>query len=275
MTNKTTKSLMFYLAALILFPTATPFNTALAKDWFAKPEAGGTCERDNPCLFSQAVGVAQNGDSVYFQAGTYKNPTVNPYVIYISRNLNLVGGWNGAPSGELVIDPEAYPTILDGEGARRVIEIDGNFGSIAPKISGFTITNGNASGMAINCSGLNANGCGGGIFVYLAAAHIVNNKIVNNRAHTILDQFGYGGGLHLEMASGAVIENNLIQDNNASQAGPGAGGGLSIYGVTQSSPKVIGNRFIKNSGLMSGGASIGWQYNPIIQNNIFDNNSAQ
>ena len=51
----------------------------------------------------------------------------------------------------------------------RVIYI---YGDISPIIDGFTIQNGDASGLATNCSGtgLTAGGCGGGIFVYQAAA---------------------------------------------------------------------------------------------------------
>jgi hypothetical protein len=226
------------------------------------------------CYFPIALNLAHDGDTIYFREGVYKNPGF-PHVLYLTKNINLIGGWDGSSSGVLIPDPEIHPTILDGENLGRGIYINGNVTPISPTVNGFTITNGNASNLATNCSAPNTKGCGGGIFVYRAGARILNNKILNNKAHTIANQSGSGGGIHLEQASGAVIRGNLIQGNQANPiGGDGGGGGLSIYGVTQDPPKVNKNRFINNSATVGGGIVSANQTHPVIQDNYFDNNSA-
>ena len=184
-----------------------------------------------------------------------------------------MGGWNGDPSGPLILRPDTYRSTLDGKDNRRVIYING---LITPTIDGFTIINGNATGWATNCSGNNAKGCGGGIFVYRAGARIINNKILNNRAHTVIGESGYGGGIHLEQASGAVIIDNLIQGNQSDPiGGNGGGGGLSIYGTMQDLIRINGNHFIDNSATFGGGInSASPQARPVIYDNVFINNSA-
>jgi len=226
-------------------------------------------------LFCHCSELSLDGDTVYFREGTYIDHNLFPHVLYVTRNINLLGGWDGVSSGDLITDPEIHPTILDGENLRRGIYINGNVSPISPTIDGFTITNGNASNLATNCTATNAKGCGGGIFVYRAGARMVNNKILNNKAHTIANQSGSGGGIHLEQASGAVIRGNLIQGNQANPiGGDGGGGGLAIYGVTQDPPHVNKNRFINNSASVGGGIVSSSQTHSVIQDNIFDNNSA-
>lgn len=205
----------------ILFLALLPFETTWGSDYFAKPEFGGTCTRTDPCYFVIAVNNANNGDNVYFKEGIYTDNNFPTHVLYITKSINLLGGWDGAPAGPLFRRPDSYPSVLDGKNLRRVIYING---PITPMIDGFTITNGNATGWATNCSGENAKGCGGGIFVYRAGARIVNNRILNNRAHTISGESGYGGGIHLEEASGAIIRDNLIKGNQTNSLGGGPAG---------------------------------------------------
>ncbi len=35
-------------------------------------------------------------------------------MLTISKGVTLIGGWDGAPTGAVVVNPEAYPTIIDG-----------------------------------------------------------------------------------------------------------------------------------------------------------------
>ena len=265
--------LVMIFSLLIILP---PLDQVRGADFFAKPELGGiNCTLPDPCYFVTAMNSAHDGDIVYFREGTYIDHNLFPHVLYVTRSVTLLGGWDGSPSGPLVRDPEMHPSILDGENLRRGIYINGNVTPISPTIDGFTITNGNASNLATNCSAPNAKGCGGGIFVYRAGVRIINNKILNNKAHAIANQSGSGGGIHLEEASGAVIRGNLIQGNQANPiGGDGGGGGLSIYGVTQDPPNVNKNRFINNSAPVGGGITTSIQTHPVVQDNFFDNNSA-
>ncbi len=216
MKQKNSRNRLLCLLGLALFFTASPLEMAWSTDYFAKPEFGGTCTQGDPCYFVTAVNAAGNGDNVYFKQGIYYDNNFPNYVLHVSESVNLLGGWDGAPSGPLIRRPDTYRSTLDGKDNRRVIYING---LITPLIDGFTITNGNATNWATNCSGDNAKGCGGGIFVYRAGARIVNNKILDNKAHTITGESGYGGGIHLEEASGTIIRDNLIQGNQTNPLG--------------------------------------------------------
>ena len=273
MKQKNSRNRLLCLLGLALFVTASPLEKAWGINYFAKPEFGGTCTQADPCYFVTAVNAAGNGDNVYFKQGIYYDNNFPDHVLYSFQKCQSSGGWDGDPSGPLIRRPDTYRSTLDGKDNRRVIYING---LITPTIDGFTITNGNATGWATNCSGNNAKGCGGGIFVYRAGARIINNKILNNRAHTIIGESGYGGGIHLEEASGAVIRDNLIQGNQSDPiGGTGGGGGLSIYGTMQDLIRINGNHFIDNSATFGGGInSASPQARPVIYDNVFINNSA-
>jgi hypothetical protein len=252
----------------------SPPQQVSGTDYFAKPEFGGTCTQADPCYFVTAVNAAGNGDNVYFKQGIYYDDNFPDYVLRVSKSVNLYGGWKGDLSWPLILRPDTYRSTLDGKDNRRVIYING---LITPTIEGFTITNGNATNWATNCSGDNAKGCGGGIFVYRAGARIINNKILNNKAHTIAYQNGYGGGIHLEQASGTVIRENLIQGNQTNPlGGDGSGGGLAIYGTAQDLIRVNGNRFVSNNASFGGGiANMSPQAQAVVHDNSFEDSSAQ
>jgi hypothetical protein len=248
---------------LILFFPVKQINGA---DFFVHNGTGTDCSMADPCHFSLAQTNASNGDTIYFKTGTYAytGSHLVTDLILVLKSLSLQGGWNGASSGPIVKDPEAYPTILDGSNVRRVVKING---PISPTIEGFTIENGNAPNtLSIICSGVNTTGCGGGIYVYLADALIKNNKILNNRAN---DGQAQGGGIHLEKASGTIVRNNLFQGNTA-----GLGGGVSLYGSASTSPQIINNRFVQNSAASGGAIGFFDQTDPTIQDNHFENNTA-
>jgi hypothetical protein len=270
--NRITICLVILPLLLILF---FPLKQLHGADFFVHNGTGTACSMADPCHFSLAQTNASNGDTIYFKTGTYEYTGIHwvPDLFVVNKSLSLLGGWNGASSGPIVRDHEAYPTILNGNNFRRVIKITG---LISPTIDGFTIQNGNASGLATNCSAYDAEGCGGGIFVYRAGARISNNKILSNKAlaSSNVNVTGYGGGIHLEEASGSVIEGNLIQGNQANPTGTGMGGGLSIYGVTQNTIQVNGNQFIDNSATYFGGMMSILQTDLVIHDNLFDHNSA-
>jgi hypothetical protein len=263
--------ILITLFIYLLFPQEG-FGTEL----YVNPSLGGNCTRPSPCRIHTALILANQGDTIYFRQGTYTGEPLASEVIYLTKDIALLGGWDGSPTGPLVRDPEAFPTILDGQNSRRVIRVNGGIlPSPSPTIDGFTIINGNATGLVNTCSP-SASGCGGGIFVYQARARILNNKIHDNQALVSANPslLGYGGGLHLEASPGALVRGNLFQGNKATslQNGSGGGGGLSIYGTTGNPSNIIKNQFINNSGSMGGGIVVFDQNSPLIQDNFLENN---
>jgi fibronectin type 3 domain-containing protein len=225
---------------------ATPL---LGAELFVKRHGSGTtCAQSAPCSLATALATAAAGDRVLVAAGTYKG--TGPEVVLIGRSIELLGGWDGSPSGAVTRDPIANPTILDGENARRVVTI----ASAEPTVDGFTITHGNATGLTTSlCGHLGApDGCGGGIYANTARAVISGNTVVGNVAATAShddDHVGYGGGIAAYNSAGIEIRGNTIRGNTASAAGHGFGGGLSL--VYCGGAIVEGNRIVGNAATLA------------------------
>jgi hypothetical protein len=268
MREKRVKAFFLTVPLLVLTVFFSPPKKVWGDDLFVKEGGSGTsCTRAFPCNFAYAIDTkAAAGDRIFFKHGTYKGTASS--VVRITKELKLYGGWNGFAFGDLVINPELYPSILDGEGVRPVVVI---LGPIKALVSTFTIQNGNAQNLpaqTIICQGEMTTGCGGGIYVGEAEALIASNKILSNQAN---GEKGWGGGVHLESASGTILMNNLIQENQSK-----FGGGLSIFGSTVTSPKILqNNRFINNNAMIAGGGIFfESETNPTIQDSLFETNTA-
>lgn len=61
-----------------------------------------------PCTLETAQDLWEVGDTVYIQEGNYY---LNSSIL-IDIPMNLVGGWDGGRDGEVVVDPEEYPTVF-------------------------------------------------------------------------------------------------------------------------------------------------------------------
>ncbi len=229
--------------------SATP---QFAADLFVKRNgAGVACTQSSPCSLKSALTTAEGGDRVFVAAGTYAG--AGPEVVLIDTSIELLGGWDGSPSGAVTRDPVANATVLDGENTRRVVTISGG----EPTIDGFTITRGNGTGLtALTCGHVGApNGCGGGIFVGHTRAVISGNTIIGNVAAAASldpDRVGYGGGISAYAAAGIEIRGNTIRGNTASTTGHGFGGGLSL--VYCGGAIVEGNRIVDNAATLAPGA---------------------
>jgi hypothetical protein len=269
-------SLPFILAAAILalaihIVGAAP---AAAIRYASTTGSGFACLKANPCRLSIAVNQASTGDTIYVQGGTYTGP--GTAVITVTKTITIFGGWDGDPApGRPNRNPALYPTILDGQNSRRAMVITG---TIAPAVEGFIFTHGNASGLFAGCSASDAYGCGGGMFVYLAAARLRNNTFISNTAMltaTDFHQQGHGGGLYVEVGHGAIISHNLFMSNTAAAVYSGAGGGLEVDGNSSPAPTILNNQFIGNVAPTWGGGAA-TQHTAFIglTNNVFENNSA-
>jgi len=280
------KFIRIIFLSLLIFSLNQSNNFAFAVDLFVTQNGSGeTCSQNTPCELSTGISKANDGDTV-FVAGiageTYYGDGNN--VIEITNSINLLGGWDGTTTFPVVRDPEAYSTILDGGETRRVILV-GGFGK-TPTIDGFTITNGNATGLVTDCwgeSGSSPDGCGGGIFVYQANPVISNNEIINNIAAgetTPGGVVGYGGGIYIRFSNSAEIINNRFNGNIGSSVNYGEGGGLDVRD-SGSGMQINDNHFYNNFATTFTTSSTGWggglamdHYDGLLQNNIFENNTA-
>jgi putative cofactor-binding repeat protein len=250
---------------------------------FVSPTGSGSvCSQSEPCALQTALSQANDGDTIYVAEGIYTG--TGTAVMTLTKSITLYGGWDGTSTGPVVRDRDAYPTILDGEMARRVVYISE---AITPTLDGFIISRGNATGLTANChqvSGGNPDGCGGGIFVDSAHPMISNNVITNNIAAITTAGYptsttGYGGGLYLQYADRAVISGNLIISNTASTAFCGYGGGLHLHdydsatGMRVEANQVLSNvATTKDVGCAWGGGIGGGPNGVLIQGNLVEGN---
>ncbi len=237
---------------------------------FVTPDGTGTaCSQAAPCALQTALARAADGDVIYLGRGTYTG--VGPAVITISRSITLYGGWDGAPTGPVVRDPRAYPTVLDGEGRRRVIYITGK---VSPTLDGLTIVRGNATRAP------DLPGYGGGICSFGAKPIIVNCTIRANIATTAPDKSGSGGGILITAPSGrVVISGNRVISNTAAVGSMGTGGGIELLGAAEA--RVLNNVVMNNTATLSatrgygGGIAIsGRSANTLMQGNVLRHNTA-
>jgi hypothetical protein len=207
--------------------------------------SGTACSRARPCGLQTALAQSVNGDRLYVAAGTYTG--AGAAVVTVTKSITLYGGWNGAATGPVVRDPVANRSILDGQGARRGVYVQG---SIAFTLDGFTIQRGNATAGP-------AKGLGGGIYIYGAWPVITNNIITGNTAcATSSGSWGWGGGVFVESPTGrALIEGNQVLGNVASSLANGSGGGLVL--VSASEAQIVDNVMLNNTASITNGVGYG------------------
>jgi hypothetical protein len=177
------------------------------------------CSQSYPCNLTTAVFLAADNQYVYVAGGTYTG-TMDP-MLTVNKDIRLTGGWNGASSGPVIVDPVAYPTVLDGEDARRIIEVRE---MATPIISGFTITRGYnevwGGGIEIDNSPLiqildsifydnYAGTYGGGLFIDEGTIEIKGCRFEANEV-----DYG-GGGLMLANGVSATMTENTFTSNSS------------------------------------------------------------
>jgi len=156
-----------------------------------------------------AIDIAIEADTVLVQPGTYY------------ENINYNGMNITIGSLFLMTQDSAYiaSTIIDGSNDGRVVTINSGENDTAV-LSGFTITNGYASGTSDR---------GGGIFIYGSSPTLENLIVTNNEA------VFYGGGIYCYESSSS-LSNSIISNNITSQGGGGivihSYSNMSLYNVT-------------------------------------------
>jgi hypothetical protein len=220
-------------------PPPTPGDTrsgpAFVKAGEPAVGTGGWCLQDDPCGSIQyAINESEpgNGDTIYVAGGTYTG--TGTAIITVTKSVTIYGGWDGNP-GTIVIDPDAYLTILDAENGRRVAYITG---TVAPVLEGLTLQRGNAAGLGGDPVITNYD-FGGAIYANNTSPVITNCRIVSSTA-------GFGAGLALYYGT-PTVANSVVLSNTASQSATGAlrgvGGGMFLY---QSPATIVGNIVMNN-----------------------------
>ena len=188
--------------------------------------SSGDCPRNAPCELRYAIDdVALPEDIIIVHSGTYHSTIPSSELIFLDKTLTLKGSCEFDSSHPSICYPEEQNSILDAENAKRVFRIQGT-GVEEVSIEGFTITRGLGTDPAPCFSTIN--GCGGGINAYnLEKLTLKNNYIWANRAGST---DGVGGGLYAQNINHLVVDNNTIIFNQATDNGPGWGGGAMVFG---------------------------------------------
>ena len=205
----------------------------------------------------QYASVLSSGGStkVWVKKGTYYGDTTDTEGAFnVSKYNRIYGGFNGdeAPDYDLSLrDFEKNPTILDGQGARRVLMQDQAFTSASMAIwDGFILQNGNT---------------GTGAGAYLNNYVTLNNcTIINNTASM------YGGGVYINSTGGTshvTLHNCRIMDNTASMGG----GVCDRIGASYTNCR-ISNNIASTKG---GGIYLYINTEPVFKNCILSNNTAK
>jgi uncharacterized repeat protein (TIGR01451 family) len=204
-------------------------------------------------------------------------------VVNLSQALTLRGGYT--LTNWVESQPVPHATVLDGEGARRVIYV----GDVAVTVEGLDIYNGyvsdqNGGGIylkeysssVIRYNRVFSNGAtlrGGGLYIQGGVHTVQDNEIYSNTS-------GTGGGVYIDATrrSDVVIEDNQIHHNYAASGG---GIGVGNDSPNQGLAEIRGNEIYANqltaagSGHQGGGIYCGPGSASVIQGNVIYSNTAQ
>jgi len=189
-----------------------------------------------------AVDSVAIGGIVKVAQGVYTDTDGQDGVVEITKTLTLRGGYTTADWS--ISNPVLYPTILDGAGSVRVINIAGE---ADPTVEGFRIFDGSAVD-------------GGGVYIADGEPTLRRNRIYSSTAT------GDGAGVYI--ASGnPILENNLIYTNT------GAANGGGVY-IAAGDSFLRHNTLYGNQAITRGGGIYIAAGAPIISATVIVNNAA-
>ena len=208
----------------------------------------------NKLQFASALSSG-GGTRVWVKTGTYYGDTSDEEGAFSITTSNRVYGsfkGNEDPDYDLSLrDFEKCPSILDGQGARRVLLQDQAFTSATLAIwDGFVIQNG---------------AVGSGAGAYLNNYVTLNNCNIIDNAATM-----YGGGVYVNSTGGTAhvtLNNCRIMDNNASMGG----GVCDRIGANYTNCRISNN----TASTKGGGIYLYNNTEPVFKNCIISNNSAK
>ena len=193
-----------------------------------------------------AMDLIVAGDQIWVAEGIYYRPVggTEP-VVTMSNGAQLYGGFVGTETDFSERGaPALHPTILDGEDTSYHVIV----GASNTRVDGFTITNGNAIGVA-------PDNYGGGMY---------NDGAVNVDIENCVFTSSYAsrGGSIYNNSSPTQMKNCLLTDNSAVYGG-------AIYNNESSDIEISNCTFTGNYASANGGAIRNWTSSPVITNCIF------
>jgi len=234
----------------------------------------------------EAVDARELGARVWVARGTYTVPGGDETgsVLVMKENVDLYGGFTGTEANLAERDVDANATVLDGRGTAHHVVV----GADAARLDGFTITRGNARGIAdprrpqnnaasangagmynVDCSPVVANctfldnsaaGMGGGMHTANGAPQVVDCVFEGNTS--VCDGAGMSNVGSSPVVTGTTFRNNIVPEWR--------GGGMSNR--DESSPTVTDCVFIGNSAGSGGGVSNFQSSSPVIEACVFTDN---
>jgi len=238
--------------------------------WFVTPgapAAGPGTAWASPIDFQTAINNASAGDSVFVAQGTYLGSFV------MKEGVKICGGFAGTEASladrSLVA---GHISILNGNGAGRVVVNNANGLTSAAVLDGFTVTGGSAlygAGMLNSNASPTVRNCvfrsnyGGGIHNSLSSATIVNCVFWQNIAGTTTS--AQGGGITNLSSPGVSIIGCMFTGNHGR-----FGGGIYMDDVATVSASITNCTFWANTGDNTGvgGIYCDSRSNPSIRNSI-------
>ncbi len=222
----------------------------------------------------EGIEAASNGDTVLVADGIYfeninflgKKPLLVASQFIIDGDTNHIN--NTVINGSQPVDPDmgSVVTMVSGEDTTSVL-------------CGFTITGGSGTVVPVASGRM-----GGGVFISVSGAKLINNHIEYNITAT--EEWAIGGGLQAGGPMGGnplpwiVLKNNRINHNQAISTGSdwGSGGGIiCYYNLIMEDNEVSFNIVNCHLGADGGGVTIAGGFGPIelkINRNIIEGNKA-
>ncbi len=222
-------------AGLFLLLTGTaPKAVADGDNVFVMPGGSGDCAQANPCDLQTALSTATDGDTLYLGEGAYTG--AGGAVVTITKSIALYGGWDGTTATPPVRDPDAYPTVIDGEDAQRGVYIGG---PVTVTLEGLTIARGRT--LSTTARGWD----GAGLYARDADLTLRFTNVYSNvvDVHDTDDSRAYGGGAAVDGGK-LLVEDATFRWNSAWARAVSRGGGLSISETLTAT--VIGSLFQDN-----------------------------
>jgi len=126
------------IRVLLVFGFAFPFYI-FADDLFVTTDGSGVlCSKESPCLLSDALNGAADGDAIYMGEGNYTVAS-SPMITLDQNPIQLIGGWDkNSSSYSINVYPDKYVTVIDGDESYQCIKLGANS---SVNLVGLTIAN--------------------------------------------------------------------------------------------------------------------------------------